>query len=70
MPRLEDLDLGHDPIREAGGRGQQGKGFEPADDRREGIVPGLTVGTLLEVRPEGRNAETLLVIEEEIDLVW
>jgi hypothetical protein len=60
--------LGHHPLGKPGCGGHVGQPLERAHDAGEGVVPGSTCRALLEVGPEGSHAESLLVVEEEIDL--
>jgi len=70
MPRLEDLDLGHDAVGKQRRRGQVGQPLEGTHH-----LPGLgqlgaTHGARIDVRLQRRDAESGLTVEQLIDFVW
>jgi hypothetical protein len=70
VPRLEHLDLLHDAIGEKRRRRKVRQALELRDDKSRGIELRRTFAALPDVRLEGRDAESRLVVEEQVDFVW
>jgi hypothetical protein len=68
MPRHEDRDLRHDGISKAEGGRELRQLFDRIGDETGVLEPRKAIGAGPNVRLEGGNAKTLLVIEEEVNL--
>jgi hypothetical protein len=69
MPRLEYLDLAHDPIGESNRGGEVWKTVECRDEFPSTVELPMACSTASDVSPEGGNAEAILAIEEQVYFV-
>ncbi|HEX4469876.1 MAG TPA: hypothetical protein VH080_10085 [Gemmatimonadaceae bacterium] len=70
MPWDKDRDLRHHGVREAERRSEVLELFDGVSDEPGVLEASKALGARTNVRLEGGNTKTLLVIEEEVDLSW